>query len=147
MNGVRAKKPSAVRWKSCGSVRVAWLDRKQALAEVQEAARRLVARDPRVLAVGLFGSLARGDAGAWSDADILVLLREHPLPRWFDRIPEYLEAFADVSLPVDVFPYTYAEARRLAQPGGFLHNVEDDLIHLAGKREVWTRLQADTDAH
>jgi len=133
--------PSAVRWRSCGSVRVAWLDREQALREVKQAARNLVARDPRVLAVGLFGSLARGDAGAWRDADVLILLREHPMHRWFDRIPEYLEAFASVSLPVDVFPYTCAEARRLAQPGGFLYHVLGELMHLAGEPGVWPQLR------
>ncbi len=138
---MRSKKPSAVRWKSYGSVQVAWLDREQALAEVQEAAQRLVARDPRVLAVGLFGSLAREDAGAWSDADILVLLREHPLPRWFDRIPEYLEAFSGVSLPMDVFPYTQEEARNLARPGGFLQAVLPVLQHLAGDPAVWGLLE------
>lgn len=139
------KKPSAVRWKSYGSVRVAWLDKEQALKEVKQAAQNLVARDPRVLAVGLFGSLARGDAGAWSDADVLILLREHPMRRWFDRIPEYLDAFASVSLPVDVFPYTYAEARRLAQPGGFLYHVLGELMHLAGQGKVWTHLRSHAD--
>ncbi len=134
------KKPSAVRWKSYGSVQVAWLDREQALKEVAQAACNLVARDPRVLAVGLFGSLARGDAGTWSDADVLILLREHPMSRWFDRIPEYLDAFASVTVPVDVFPYTCAEARRLAQPGGFLYHVLGELMHLAGDRQVWQRL-------
>jgi len=80
-------------------VRIAWLDRDRAIAQVRDAAQRLVARDERVLAVGLFGSLARGQALPSSDADVLIVLREHPQLCWFDRIAEYAEAFTATSLP------------------------------------------------
>lgn len=59
--------------------RVFRFDPKARLEEVAEAARALGER-PEVLAVVLFGSLARGEATAFSDADLLVLLRDTPLP-------------------------------------------------------------------
>ena len=51
--------------------RVFRFDPKARLKEVAEAARALGER-PEVLAVVLFGSLARGEATAFSDADLLV---------------------------------------------------------------------------
>ncbi|RMF36982.1 MAG: hypothetical protein D6759_02925, partial [Chloroflexi bacterium] len=57
-----ADKPSAVRRRSFGSVQIAFLDREMAITELTEAAHRLLDQDDRVIAIGLFGSLARGDA-------------------------------------------------------------------------------------
>jgi predicted nucleotidyltransferase len=37
-----------------------------------------LAEDPQVLAVVLFGSLARGEATASSDADVLIVLQDSP---------------------------------------------------------------------
>jgi len=93
-------------------VRISFLDRGRAIAELRDAAQRLVAKDGRVLAVGLFGSLARGQALPSSDADVLIVLSTHPQPRWFDRIAEYAEAFNATSLPVEPFTYTQDELER-----------------------------------
>lgn len=61
-----------------------------------------------MLAVILFGSLARGEATAMSDADILILLRDSPFS--FDqRLTRCKPVGLDVS--TDVFPYTMREAR------------------------------------
>ncbi len=64
---------------------------------------------PEVLAAVLFGSVARGDCTAASDADVLVILRDSPL-RFHDRIPLYRPSGLGVS--VDVFPYTLSEVRQ-----------------------------------
>ncbi len=121
-------------------MQVAWLDRDEAIRELAERARDLLARDPRVRAVGLFGSLARGNALPSSDADILLVLDSHPLPRWFDRIPEYADAFAGTALPVEPFPYTLDELRRLAAQPGFLRTALQELIPLGGDTAVWSQL-------
>ena len=127
--------------KSCGTVRTAFLDRNRAIAELAELARQLVLGDARVIAVGLFGSLARGEALPSSDADLLIVLRSHPQSRWFDRIPEYSEAFRNTALPVEPFPYTLKElARLLAQPG-FLRTGMREMMPLAGSSEIWAHLQ------
>jgi len=130
-----------VQRKSCGSVQVIWLDRDAAIRELAERARELMARDPRVRAVGLFGSLARGDALPSSDADILLALESHPLPRWFDRIPEYADAFAGTALPVEPFPYTLDELQRLAAQPGFLRTALRELLPLGGDATIWAQLQ------
>jgi hypothetical protein len=57
-----------------------WPNREQVLAAAAEWARELVVRDARVLKVGLFGSYARGDAGVGSDLDLVVILRDGPIP-------------------------------------------------------------------
>jgi len=62
----------------------------------------------------LFGSFARGDCTAASDADVLILLRTSPLD-FRERIPLYHPERIGVS--VDVFPCTLAEARRSLQEG------------------------------
>lgn len=123
-------------------MRVAFLDRDRAIAELVDAARRLLARDDRVLAVGLFGSLARRQALPSSDADVLIVLKEHPQPRWFDRIAEYGDAFAGTSLPVEPFAYTREELNRmLAARSGFLRSVLREVVPLGGEGQVWQMLK------
>jgi UTP:GlnB (protein PII) uridylyltransferase len=82
--------------------------------------------------VGLFGSLARGQALPSSDADLLIVLKTHPLPRWFDRISEYEVVFQGTALPVELFPYTLDEITRLISQPGFLRTAVRELIPLAG---------------
>lgn len=55
-----------------------------------------------VLAVILFGSLARGDHTGFSDADLLVVLSRSDKP-FLDRIPALLPRGVEVQ--VDVFPF------------------------------------------
>jgi len=131
-----------VQRRSCGSVQVAFLDRNRAIAELSERARQLLERDSRVVAVGLFGSLARGEALPSSDADILIVLKSHPQPRWFDRIPEYADAFRGVTLPVEPFPYTLKELNRLVAQPGFLRTALGEMTPLVGASQIWTRIRS-----
>jgi predicted nucleotidyltransferase len=98
---------------SSATVRIFSLDR----GRVREALHHLVESryrpDPRVVAVYLFGSFARGDAVPGSDVDLLVVLdRDHRPMR--DRIPDYLpDAFP---VGVDIIPWTLGELEeRLAR--------------------------------
>lgn len=79
------------------------------LARLQQWAQSVGEGDPNVLTVVLFGSFARGDYTAASDADILIILQESSL-RFDERIPLYRHR--RVGVVVDVFPYTLAEARQ-----------------------------------
>lgn len=99
---------SIVRSKSCGSVQIFWVD-KEALARFLEDLTAYYQRFPEVEAVILFGSLAKGEFSVGSDVDLLLVLRESPLP-FPDRIPAYLPDRAPVD--VEVFPYTVDEIRR-----------------------------------
>ncbi len=120
-----------------GSVKIAFLDKNQAIAELKERSQELLYRDMRVLSVGLFGSLARGQALPSSDADVLIVLRSHPKSRWFDRIPEYHEAFRGTALPVETFPYTLEEMIRLHSHSNFIRKALQELIILAGNPQIW----------
>ena len=118
--------------RSYNSVRIAFLNRDLAIAELVGCAQQLVEEDERVLAIGLFGSLARGDALPSSDADLLIVLKFHPLRRWFDRIPEYSTYFRESTLPVELFPYTQVELTALISNPGFLRTIIREMIPLAG---------------
>jgi predicted nucleotidyltransferase len=83
---------------------------KQALQAYVQA----LAGDPQVLAIVLFGSLARGEATAMSDADVLLILARSSKP-FHVRIPDYLHG--GIGVPMDVFPYTLAEAQRMLDEG------------------------------
>jgi len=73
-----------------------------------------LAGDPEVLAIALFGSLARGEATAMSDADVLLILaRSSKL--FHARIPDYLRG--GIGIAMDVFPYTLAEAQYMLKEG------------------------------
>lgn len=95
------------------SVKFFRLDRKKVNQDLAAYANRL-AEQPRVLAVVLFGSHARSQATAMSDADILVILDSSPVP--FDqRIAQFPRAGAGINL--DIFPYTLQEARQSLKGG------------------------------
>ena len=95
-------------------MRVWKIDKKAVLARLTEWAQRLRSEDPNVLAIVLFGSLARGDATAASDADVLILLEDSSLD-FADRFAEYKPVGLGIS--VEVFPYTIAEARSGLEEG------------------------------
>ena len=123
------------------SVRVWKINREAILARLARWARELGEQDENVLAVVLFGSLARGDHTAASDADVLIILRESSL-RFDERIPAFMPS--DIGVGVDVFPYTLDEIKRaLAEGWGiarialkegvFLFKREKELEGLQGK--------------
>lgn len=93
------------------SVRVWRIDREAILARLTRWASEL-AQDDNVLAVVLFGSLARGDHTGASDADVLILLG-HSSCRFDERIPSFLPT--GIGIGVDVFPYTLEEAARAVE--------------------------------
>jgi len=117
-------------------VRIAFLDKERAIAELAARARALLEKDERVIAIGLFGSLARGDALPGSDADLLIILKTHPQTRWFDRISEYMAAFRGTALPVEPFPYTVDELLRSASQPGLIRTALQDLVFLAGVENI-----------
>ncbi len=116
---------SVVRRQSYGSATVFWLDREEAERRLVRAAERLLADRPEVVAVYLFGSLATGRAVPGSDADVLVVLGQSG-ERWLDRSADYVDYFADVGMPVELFCYTQEElpqvplARRALAEGKLL---------------------------
>ena len=107
------------KWWVFVSTRFFTLDQKKTDQKISAYAQRL-AEDPRVVAVVLFGSHARGDATAISDIDVLILLSQSGLP-FHQRIPEFL--YAGAGLSMDLFPYTLEEARTALREGWGVTNV------------------------
>ena len=110
-----------------------FLNREAAVAAVRERAAELINADSNVRSVLLFGSLARGEATARSDADILVLLREGE-GSWRDRIPRYARRFEGLEMDVDVFPLSRGEwTCRLEEGDLFCRRIAEAHLCLAGE--------------
>ncbi|WP_148682359.1 nucleotidyltransferase domain-containing protein [Pyrobaculum neutrophilum] len=111
------------------SVRLFRLDVERVFRELSRYARWAVERG--ALAVVLIGSLARGDYTAFSDADVVIVVREDGR-RPMDRIPDFL----DPSFPIDLEPrvYTVEELRKMA--GTRLAEEIASGVLLAGDAEV-----------
>ena len=114
-------------------VRVFRLDREAVMARLAEGARTMLAERREVVEVRLFGSMARGDARPGSDADLLVVLRETPVP-FLDRSPLLSPYLREVGVGCDIFAYTEAELTRLRSEGNPLVRAADaEGISLAGR--------------
>ncbi len=66
----------------------------------------------------LFGSLARGDIGRWSDVDLLVIAEDLP-ERFLDRFTLVCESL-DLPGEVDVLLYTPEEIERMREGNTFI---------------------------
>lgn len=100
--------------KSSNSVRLFSIDRARAIHEIRKAMETQKSLCPEMDRVVLFGSLARGDAGPGSDADLLVVVSRTDLP-FPERFVRY--APAGVGIGVDVFAYTHSEIRKMLAEG------------------------------
>ncbi len=78
----------------------------------------------------LFGSIARGDYGLYSDADVLIILEDSDKERFFDRIPELIDFFMILPIPVDIFPYTIKEIERMKHNNLFIKRALTEGIKL-----------------
>ena len=128
---------------SSAGLRVFRLDYELVIRKLREYAERAVERG--ALAVVLVGSLARGNYTAFSDADVVVVVRDD-YPK---KLPERVEDFMDPTLPVDLEPrvYTLSELLELARSGARI--VEEVLrygVLLAGDRGVLEELSRAREA-
>lgn len=89
-------------------VRVFRRDQAATVERLRRAATRMIAERDDVLEVRLFGSLARGDAGPASDADLLIVVREGA-PPFLERSPSLARYFEGAGIGCDVFVYTESE--------------------------------------
>ncbi|EKP94146.1 putative nucleotidyltransferase [Thermaerobacter subterraneus DSM 13965] len=119
-------------------VRVWKIDRGAVLEQVKRWADDLLRRVADVEAVVLFGSMARGDATAHSDVDLLIVLRQSDLP-FHERhrsIP-----YPPVPVPVELFPYTVAEVETMLREGwGMAGPAARDGLVLAERDGAWKAL-------
>lgn len=112
-------------------VRVTFLEAEPIIAGLRQRAEQLLARNPNVTEVALFGSLVKGDYCPGSDADLLVVLRGDSR-RFIDRLDEFAIHFSGVGVPVDVFPYTVEEVD-LLKDEGVVKSALAECVVLAGR--------------
>lgn len=115
---VRSLNSSILRWPSKAEVDRAfreWVtDHREQLADV--------------VAIGYFGSYARGDAGVGSDLDVIVILSASDLP-FIQRTTQW--DFLTIPVPVEAQIYTWSEWQQLAvnQPR-FYHTLTQESVWL-----------------
>jgi predicted nucleotidyltransferase len=93
------------------SLKVFKLNYELVLRKLREYAERVLEKG--ALVVFLIGSLARGDYTAFSDADVVIIVRDD-YPK---KLPDRISDFIDPTLPVDVEPrvYTLSEFSKMVQ--------------------------------
>jgi hypothetical protein len=76
--------------------------------EVEETLKAWLARHPipGLLALGYFGSYARGDHGVGSDLDLVLVVEASELPPWQRAAPLPLE---ELPVPTEALVYTLPE--------------------------------------
>lgn len=94
---------------SSGSV-LRWPTAAEVLDQASQWAVLRRQQSPDLLAVGVFGSYGRGEAGVGSDLDLVLILQECPEPIW-----ERLRRWPTHTLPLaaDVLVYSLREWRAL----------------------------------
>lgn len=99
---------SVIQRRSYGSVKVFWLDKDLLRKRIEKAARRILSANSNVEKVILFGSLAEDKATAFSDADILIVVKDSA-KRFIDRSVDFAPYFQNIGVEVDLFVYTGKE--------------------------------------
>ncbi|WP_135257304.1 nucleotidyltransferase domain-containing protein [Thermus caldilimi] len=96
--------------KSLNSAVLRWPSRE----EVEGALQAWMIRHPipGLLALGYFGSYARGDYGVGSDLDLLLVVESSSLPSWQRALTLPLE---ELPVPAEALVYTLAEWQALPE--------------------------------
>jgi len=116
---------------SSASVRVFSLNRDEVVGKLRRLAGELVASNPNVTRVLLFGSLATESYSPRSDADLLVVLARDERRR-MERTTEFILHFLPAGCPTDVLVYTEAELER-EKDEPFLRRVLGQALPLAAR--------------
>ena len=115
-------------------VRVFRLDREGVIARLRACAARLMAAREEVLQITLFGSLARGDAGPGSDADLLIVVRDGAA-RFLDRSLALAPYFEDVGVGCDLLVYTESEVADMETSPSMVQTAMEEGMRLGERVE------------
>ncbi|MBC7130080.1 nucleotidyltransferase domain-containing protein [Candidatus Bathyarchaeota archaeon] len=108
------------------------LNRNAVFRELKEYAKKNIEKG--ALAVILVGSLARGDYTAYSDADIIIIVKDSK-DRPIDRITKYLEPKASIDIEPRV--YTLKEIQAMIEnETRIIEEIAKNGILLAGDQEL-----------
>lgn len=112
-------------------VRIFKINKDKINEKLKTWAEQLIKEDKNVVSVVLFGSLAKGEATAKSDADILIIIKNSNKD-FFDRSCIFTPV--GVGISCDVFVYTIEEAKKkLTEKGSIVDTCLKDGLKLAGK--------------
>lgn len=92
--------------KSSTSSVLKWPDAGTVHSGLERWAQALAATDGSVIAIGFFGSYARGDAGVGSDLDVVLVVSDSEVP-WESRASSWNTT--SLPVPVDLLVYTRRE--------------------------------------
>jgi hypothetical protein len=96
--------------RSLNSSVMRWPSRETVLAAARAWAERLASAEPSVVAVGCFGSYARGDSGVGSDLDMIAIVAgPEPSPR-----RNGVWAVENLPTPAELIVYTTEQWRDLS---------------------------------
>ena len=116
--------------RSLSSSVLKWPDARRVDAAVRAWARSAASGRYEVLRIGYFGSYARGDWGAGSDLDLVVIVARSDQP--FERRGAQWDA-TELPVPADVLVYTRDEWDSLTQRTRFAQSVESEAVWVYGQ--------------
>jgi len=102
------------------------------LGALEDWAARQASGRPHLIALGYFGSYARGDTGFGSDLDVVAVVEHTDVPRmernrdWpYERLP----------VPTDLLVFTVDEWQAMMERGGrFASVMKDEVVWVIGSR-------------
>jgi len=123
---------------SIGSVKLFRLDIEKVMDELRDYAEKRVKEG--AISIILIGSLARGDYTAFSDADVVILVRDDYVPKSpVERIKEFLDP--NLSLELQPRVYTISEIMRIAPKSKLVREILKHGILLAGDQKILIELR------
>jgi predicted nucleotidyltransferase len=112
-------------------VKIIYPNREAILRRLKQITRQIKTQHPEVVSVRLFGSLARDNYTATSDADLIIVLSHSAENDPHRRIMTFLPYF-DLRCGVDLLVYTQREIEsRLSEGDPFLRRVWQESTELA----------------
>lgn len=111
--------------RSLNSSVLKWPDAQEVDAAARKWAETVSASDPRVRAIGYFGSYARGNWGVGSDVDLVVLVDR--CDERSDRRGLRYDA-SKLPVPADVLVYTVDEWEALRSDRGFIRQADEEMV-------------------
>lgn len=109
-----------------------WPTPEEVLAALREWATVQAAVRPDLIALGYFGSHARGDTGFGSDLDVVAVVRDSAVPR-LERNGDW--PYELLPVPADLLVYTLEEWERMRGRGGrFARMMDEETVWVIGSR-------------